>query len=164
MGKAYYISPQEAEEIRERMKEEKNSATYKRMQAVALRGEGMNNKQVALVTQYHAKRVSQLVALYKNEGIDALQDKRKGGNHRLLSQEIEEEFLVQFKDRAEQGQIISVAEMKVAYDKLAGVESSGPTIYHMLKRHGWRKVMPRSKHPNKADDKAIEASKKLAQQ
>ncbi len=29
----------------------------------------------------------------------------------------------------------------------------------MLKRHGWRKVMLRTKHPKKADDEAIEASK-----
>lgn len=29
----------------------------------------------------------------------------------------------------------------------------------MLKRRGWRKVMLRAKHPKKADDEAIEASK-----
>ena len=31
----------------------------------------------------------------------------------------------------------------------------------VLERHGWRKVMPRSKHPQKASDEAIEASKKI---
>lgn len=31
----------------------------------------------------------------------------------------------------------------------------------MLERHGWRKVMPRSKHPQKASEEAIEASKKI---
>ncbi len=31
----------------------------------------------------------------------------------------------------------------------------------VLKRKGWRKVMPRSKHPKKASPEAIEASKKL---
>ncbi len=163
MPKTYYISPQEAEQIRERMKTEKNVATYNRMLAVALRGEGMTNKQVAEVTQYHEKRVSQLVSLFKNEGIEALQDSRKGGNNRLLSVEQEEEFLEQYKERAESGQIITVAEMKVAYDELTGIESSIPTIYLMMKRHGWRKVMPRSKHPNKASDEDIEASKKLTQ-
>ena len=161
MPKTYYVSPQEAEQIRERMKTEKNAATFKRMQAVALRGEGMSNEQVALVTKYHAKRVSQLVSLFKNEGISALEDGRKGGNNRLLPLEQEVEFLEQYKNLAESGQIITVSEMKAAYDELVGTESSVPTIYLMLKRHGWRKVMPRSKHPNKANDEAIEASKKL---
>ena len=27
--------------------------------------------------------------------------------------------------------------------------------------HDWRSVMPRSKHPNKADEATVEASKKL---
>jgi hypothetical protein len=30
-----------------------------------------------------------------------------------------------------------------------------------LKRHGWRKVKPRPRHPGKASDEVIEASKKL---
>ncbi len=34
-------------------------------------------------------------------------------------------------------------------------------IYYVLERHGWRKIMPRSKHPKKANEGAIEASKKL---
>ena len=31
----------------------------------------------------------------------------------------------------------------------------------LLERHNWRKVMPRSRHPKKASDEAIEASKKI---
>ncbi|MCI8758540.1 MAG: winged helix-turn-helix domain-containing protein [Oscillospiraceae bacterium] len=34
-------------------------------------------------------------------------------------------------------------------------------IYCVLHRHGWRKVMPRSKHPKKASEDEIAASKKL---
>ncbi|MDE7249890.1 MAG: winged helix-turn-helix domain-containing protein, partial [Lachnospiraceae bacterium] len=33
-------------------------------------------------------------------------------------------------------------------------------IYCVLKRHGWRKVMPRSRHPKKASEEVIETSKK----
>lgn len=32
-------------------------------------------------------------------------------------------------------------------------------IYRALKRHNWRKVMPRSRHPKKASEEAINASK-----
>lgn len=34
-------------------------------------------------------------------------------------------------------------------------------VYNVLKRHGWRKKMPRSRHPKAADQEACEASKKL---
>ena len=33
-------------------------------------------------------------------------------------------------------------------------------IYYVLHRHGWRKVMPRSRHPKKASEEVIETSKK----
>ena len=51
--------------------------------------------------------------------------------------------------------------MKAAYIEKVGHSIGGSQIYRMLKRHGWRKVMPRSKHPKKANEEAIEASKKL---
>ncbi|WP_414153386.1 winged helix-turn-helix domain-containing protein [Peptoniphilus sp.] len=34
-------------------------------------------------------------------------------------------------------------------------------MYRVLKRHGFRKIMPRSKHPKKASKEVIETSKKL---
>ncbi len=40
---------------------------------------------------------------------------------------------------------------------------SSERIYYVLRRHGWRKIMPRSKHPKKAKQEAIEASNKLGQ-
>ncbi|MBR4040361.1 MAG: winged helix-turn-helix domain-containing protein [Clostridia bacterium] len=40
---------------------------------------------------------------------------------------------------------------------------SDTQIYYVLHRHGWRKIMPRSRHPKKASEEAIEASKNLKQ-
>jgi len=34
-------------------------------------------------------------------------------------------------------------------------------VYRVLHRHGWRKVMPRSKYPKKASEEVIETSKKI---
>ena len=56
---------------------------------------------------------------------------------------------------------VEVKEIKQAFDEQIGKETGNSYIYTMLKRNGWRKVMPRAKHPKKADDEAIEASKKL---
>lgn len=71
--------------------------------------------------------------------------------------------LKQFKAKAEKGQLVEISEIKEAYDKAIGHKSGSAQIYRVLHRHGWRKVMPRSKHPQKASNEAIEASKKLGQ-
>ena len=65
-----------------------------------------------------------------------------------------------YREKAQQGQIVEVSEIKAEYVKSVGHRIGGSQIYCVLKRHNWRKVMPRSKHPQKADEEEIEASKK----
>lgn len=80
-----------------------------------------------------------------------------------MSYEEEEELLNQFKQEAAEGGTIDVSAILAAYEEKLGrsFEKSHGRIYDVLKRHGWRKVMPRSQHPNKASEEEIEASKKL---
>ena len=73
----------------------------------------------------------------------------------------EAKLLAQYEQQAEAGQMVETSEIKKAYEEKVGHRIGGQQIYLVLARHGWRKVMPRSKHPKKADDEAIEASKKL---
>ena len=56
--------------------------------------------------------------------------------------------------------MLEVSEIARAYEEKIGKKVSLVMIYLLLKRHNWRKVMPRSKHPKKADEQAIEAYKK----
>lgn len=98
--------------------------------------------------------------MYKKGGTEALFSHRKGGNNRNMSYEAEEEILAEFSERAEQGQIVEVSEIKKAYDKAAGHETKPTQIYAVLKRHKWTKKMPRSRHPKKAKEEMIEDSKK----
>ena len=162
MPTTYRLDQEDAEKLREAMKETKNKNAYRRLEAVALRAEGKSNDEIAEITKYHPKRVSQIVSLYCNKGIAAIgEDRRKGGNNRNLSLAEEEAFLEGFLKEAESGHILTVADIKSAYDELTGKESATSTVYFMLERHGWRKLMPRSAHPKKADAEAIEASKKL---
>ena len=58
---------------------------------------------------------------------------------------------------------ISVTALVFNVFKLNGETKSVGHIYAVLHRNGWRKTMPRSRHPKKASDEAIEASKKLKQ-
>lgn len=161
----YNVTEEDAREIRKAMKFKENSKYYNKLLAVALRGEGKKNREIAEITKYHHKRVSQLVALYCNEGLQALaSDGRKGGNNRKLSSEEEKEILESFSKKAQNGQIVSVNKIEEKFEaKLAekGDSICKATVYNILHRNNWRRVMPRGKHPKKAKDEDIEASKKL---
>ena len=76
---------------------------------------------------------------------------------------VEEETLLlePFREKAEKGEIVEVSEIKFSYEQVVGHRTGGSQIYYVLRRHGWRKVMPRSKHPKKASEEVIETSKKL---
>lgn len=106
-------------------------------------------------------RVKRTVAEYMKIGLQEFMKPKQKGNHRNLTVEEEKALLSRFEEIAFSGKIVEVKEIKQAFDEQIGKEAGNSYIYTMLKRNGWRKVMPRAKHPKKADDEAIEASKKL---
>ena len=162
--KKYHIKEEEYKIAKELAKINKNKRTDKRLRVILLRYEGMKDTEIANKTGYHRKRVSQLCAEFCKIGPQAYAQMKYGGNNRSLSKEDEESILAEFKEKAENGQVISVQEIKAAFDKKRGKDTGRGYVYMLLARHGWRKVMPRSKHPNKASGEVIEASKKLTQQ
>jgi transposase len=163
MKTSYKTSREEAKEIREKMKAEKDKNVYRRMEAVALLGEGKTPIEVSDITKYNEKYVRILGCYFHKKGLEEFAiEGRKGGNHRLMDFKESEEFLNQFKEKAEKGQIVTIEEIAAAFDKKTGKQrKSLSTVYYFMHSHGWRKIMPRSEHPNKASDEAIEASKKL---
>ena len=56
--------------------------------------------------------------------------------------------------------MLEVSDIISGYENLIGRAVAKSIVYKMLKRHGWRKVMPRSQHPNKASIEEIEDYKK----
>jgi transposase len=163
MPKTYIITAENSKELREAMKAKGNARYYRKLQTVALRGEGKDNDEISAITGYHTVYISRLVGIYSNEGIEGLcKDGRKGGNNRNLSKEEELIFLSKFEEKAKSGQIITVGEIADAYDKETGKEHvSKSTAYYLLKKHGWRQITPQTIHPDKANEAEIEASKKL---
>ncbi len=162
MPKTYNISAENAAEIEKVRKTISDKKVDKRLYAVELRGKGLTNHEIADKLDTSAKMVSHWVSAYIDGGINGLLPKKRIGNHRNLSIEEENAFLDTFAKQAEAGQIVDLNDLKSEYIKKVGHSIGGSQIYRMLKRHGWRKVMPRSKHPKKANDEAIEASKKLS--
>lgn len=74
-----------------------------------------------------------------------------------MSIEEEAAILAPFKERAEKGELVEISEIARAYQQAVGHSMSSGQIYRVLHRHGWRKVMPRSRHPKKASEEVIEA-------
>lgn len=162
MPKTYKISKNEAAEIKEQRKTISDKKTDKRLYAVQLRGEGYTNREIAEKLDTSDKMVSQWVSMYINQGgMEAILPKKRIGTHRNISYEEEAEFISYYKQEAEKGHIVDVKEIEAAYVQKVGHKISSAQIYRVLSRHGWRKIMPRSKHPQKANDEAINASKKL---
>ena len=161
MPKTYKISEQQVTEVKNARKATKCKQVDKRLRAVELRGTGKTNKEIATILETSSDMVSRWIATYAKDGLEPLLPKKRIGNHRNMSFAEEAAFLEQYKKQAEKGQMIEISEIKAAYEAAVGHTIGGSQIYRVLNRHGWRKVMPRSKHPNKASDEEIEASKKL---
>lgn len=164
MYKKYQFTEEQKQEMEMARRNNKDKNTEKRLRALLLRAEGKTNKEVGEITEYHWSYVSQLVSIYFNKGLAAIVENHYIGNRRNMSIEEEKAFLEPYRKQAEQGQIIEVSAIQKAYEEKVGHSIGGSQIYYVLNRHGWRKVMPRSKHPNKANDEVIETSKKLTLQ
>jgi hypothetical protein len=44
---------------------------------------------------------------------------------------------------------LNIRDLKAAYEQAIWHSTSNSTIYNLLARHGWRKLMPRPFHPNR---------------
>ena len=155
------ISAEEYEKIKTEEKATQDKQISRKLKVLMLRYEGRENKTIAERTGFSETRVSHLITEYKKNGLKEYARKKYGGNHRNMTKEEEEEILEKFRKDAEAGHVVTAQEIKKASDEKLGRDTGRGYIYMLLARHGWRKVMPRSRHPKKANEEAIEASKKL---
>ena len=159
--KKHNITEAEYEATKEAARKNTHKRVDKRLQVILLRYEGKKDKEIGEKLVYTSKRVSQLCAEFKRVGLEEYARHKYGGNNQSLTDEEENEILDGFKEKASKGEVVTVQEIKAAFDEKRGKDTGRGYIYMLLERHGWRKVMPRSKHPKKASEEAIAASKKL---
>lgn len=104
--------------------------------------------------------VHQVISAYNRFGIEGVETAGKGGRrHEYLIPQEEKQFLAPFCARAQNGEIATAAEVQRAFEARIGHEVDESTIYRLLQRHGWRKLMSRPKHPQ-ASKEAQEYFKK----
>ena len=159
--KKYAFTHEEKQEIKEAREKNRDKNVEKRLEALEMRAEGHRNKEISEKTGFHTQYITVLVSRYKNNGLASITENHYHGNRRNLSYAEEEALLEPFRRDADAGKMVSVRDIEAAYREAVGHSIGTSQICYVLHRHGWRKVMPRSKHPKKASDEAIEASKKL---
>ena len=163
MAKSYAISQSQLVEIKTARKKNRNKNIERRLYVLVMRAEGKSLEEISEKTGYHISTASKLIARYMRDGISAIAENQYKGNRRNMSFEEEAAILAPYIERAERGEMVDIKEIAAAYQKAVPHKISDTQIYYVLHRHGWRKIMPRSRHPKKASEEAIEASKKLKQ-
>ena len=109
--------------IKAARRETKDKRADARLKALELRAEGMELSEVSQATGFHAAYVSQLVAKYRDHGLEAISGNHYGGNHRNMSFEEEAAILAPFKARAEKGELVEISEIE------DGIPTGGRPLY-----------------------------------
>lgn len=150
MKMKYKFSKEQQAEIKAARKANRDKQKYKRIEVLELRCEGVSQKEITEKTGFHRSHVCNLIKMYFEEGLQAVAETHYVGNRRNMSFEEEAEILEPFRQRAKQGQVIDIREIEKAYQEKVDHPIGHGQIYYVLNRYGWRKIMPRSRHPKKA--------------
>jgi transposase len=136
---------------------------FQRFLCVWLRVEqGLSTKDIAQVLGWNVNTIRVTQRDFIARGPTAFVDEKRGGRHRqLMSIEEEKLFLAAFADQAGRATMLVANEIKAALEKQLGRTVHKTTVYRLLRRHEWRKVVPRPKHP-KHNAEAADAFKKGA--
>ena len=147
--------------IKKALKKCKDTKEQKRLLCLKLRiVKGFSSIYISQIVGYCSSFVDQIISKYNKEGLTGIDAKKQVGNRKNLPLQQEKDLLESFSKQAENGKVLEVSDIISGYEKLVGRSIAKSIVYKMLKRHGWRKVMPRSQHPNKASVEEIDAYKK----
>jgi transposase len=133
-----------------------------RIQMVLLREEGLAQPAIAAAMGISLSTVNRAHMAYDQGGIEALRPKSCGGRVRQNMTIAEEKaLLARFANAAGAGEFLNIHDLKRAYEQAIGHATGNSTVYDLLARNRWRKLMPRPFHP-KRDVAAQDAFKKTA--
>ena len=137
------------------------AAQRQRIQMVLLRESGMAQPAIAAAMGVSLSTVNRAHMAYDHGGIKVLKPKPNGGRKHENMTWPKKKHRARFAKTAGAGEMLNVHDLKTAYEKAIGHATSDSTVYNLLHRHGWRKLMPRPHHP-KRDLAAQNAFKKTA--
>ena len=121
-----------------------------RIRMVLLRESGMTQPAIQQAMDRGLTAVNRAHMSYDGGGLKGFQSKRCGGRERdYMTLAEEKALLAGFAKAAGAGEMLNIHDIKAAYEKAIGHETSNSTVYNLLDRHDWRKLMPRPFHPQR---------------
>jgi transposase len=139
------------------------AAQRQRMQMVLLRESGMTQPAIVAAMGVSLSTVNRAHMAYDHGGIEALKPRPNGGRkHENMTLAAEEALLARFAKAAGAGEMLNIHDLKAAYEKAIGHKTSDSTVYNLLHRHGWRKLMPRPFHPSATSPRRMRFKKRLS--
>jgi transposase len=146
-----------------RARRQRDAIVHTRLRAVILARRGWTAPQIADALGVGRRSVQDWVARYNKDGVDGLQDQRRGGNRRYLSDEQEQQVKAHLDQAAAAAGpgVRHGEQLRQWIDQQFGVIYSLNGIYTLLHRLGYSWLMPRPRHPQ-ADPAAQEAFKKTS--
>jgi transposase len=133
-----------------------------RIQAVLMRAAfSLTPAQISVATGLSVNSVRILHSRFLREGDACLIGRpgRGGRRHALLPDAQQHGFLERYREDAAKGLVLTTSQIKHDYEQLLGHKVSPASIYRMMERIGWRRIVPRPYHPKKNQD-SEEAFKK----
>jgi len=110
-------------------------------------------EEIATHTGVSISTVRRVISTYNRFGVVAVETPGTGGRrHEDLRLAQERAFLAPFFARAAAGEIATAAEIQRAFEVQVQHPVHQSTIFRLLNRHAWRKLVPRPVHP-KADSR-----------
>jgi len=159
----HHFNTRQSREIEKAVFNIKDLTNYRRVLSLRLRDVfKMTAAQIGSTVGFSEQNVRQIHADYFKQGNSVFNKPQKGGRHREnMTMQEEEKLLEPFFRASENSGIVTVSVIQKAYEQKLGRQVNVSTVYRMLGRHGWRKLVPRPKHP-KTDIEAQEAFKKTS--
>jgi transposase len=136
------------EKAKEYLSKAKTAEELRQAQTVILPLEyGFSIEQTAAITGISVRWASHLrIEFIRSDG--SPKKSPKGGRRREnLTPAEEANFLAPFFEKAKEGGILIVSEIKEALDARVGRKVSLASVYNLLHRHNWRKLAPDKRHP-----------------
>lgn len=139
-------------ELKAKLKQQKDIRNYQNWQIIlsVQLNIGRPAEDFANLLGVNIHKVYRVIEIYNKEGPGWDNDKHWGGRRderAYLTYEKEKELLENLMQKALNGQIITVSDVKLVVEKTIGHHVSDDYLWDLLKRHDWKKKAPRPKHP-----------------
>ena len=166
MGRKKEFTVEEIKQLEEALETTVNKVEIKRILAIKAKAElGLPNEVIGTLLNYSEHTVRDIISLYGSKGLAGLmlQNTRGGRKRENMTIAQEKDLLNYFSDLADNGKVATAAKIKEEYEKRINRRVHKSTVSRLLKRHGWRKILPRQYHP-KENIETQEAFKKTSDQ